>query len=213
MTSFRPPCSIIGITFETTITDAARKGEESLTIICVATAHGGAGKRTDRERLGRHLRLTAERTLGPSWLGWSASLALSPATPKAPPYGNCCLVVVRGSIRYYAGVQLAFATKTLRQLCESQRSAERRFGVRVAEMLQHRLADIAAAKNATDLVAGGPNTVSADPHEHLVLSLSPHYQLVMSANHNSVRTLPDGSVDWSAVARVQILRIEEVAHA
>jgi hypothetical protein len=115
--------------------------------------------------------------------------------------------------RYYAVVRLAFATKSLRQLCESQVRAERRFGVHAARTLQHRLADLMAAENATDIIAGQPRIVAATPHQRMVVQLTRKFEIVLSANHNSVPTLKDGAVDWSSVTRVQILSIEEVARA
>lgn len=91
--------------------------------------------------------------------------------------------------------------------------AERRFGIRMARTLQRRLADITAADNATDLIAGQPRVSPAMPHEHMVIRLTAEFEIVLKANHNSVPTLHDGRVDWGQVSRVQILSIQEVAHA
>jgi hypothetical protein len=56
---------------------------------------------------------------------------------------------------------LAFASKTLREICENEEQAEQRFGKKVTEGLKHRLADLEAVSAAPDLVAGRP------PHQHL----------------------------------------------
>src|SRR5687768_270679 len=98
---------------------------------------------------------------------------------------------------------MAFATRSLRQICESQIRAERKYGVRVARALQHRLADLVAAEDVTELIAGSPRSVAADPHERMVIQLTPQFEIVLAANHNAVPTRANGSVDWSRVTRVQ----------
>lgn len=110
-------------------------------------------------------------------------------------------------------MQLAFATKALRQLCESQMLAERELGLRVARALQSRLADIGAAANVKDLVAGQPRIVPASPHEQLVLRLEDNFEIELKANHNSVPMLTNEAVDWAQVTRVQVLSIKEVHNA
>lgn len=110
-------------------------------------------------------------------------------------------------------MQVAFATKQLRQVCESQVRAERQLGVGVATALQRRLADIVAAGNARDLVAGQPRVVPGSPHEELVLQLADNFEVILKANHNSVAVLENGAVDWAQVTRVQVMSIEEVVHA
>src|SRR5690349_21716962 len=94
-------------------------------------------------------------------------------------------------------MELAFATKPLRRLCESQVFAERRIGIRLARTLRHRLADIAAAENAKDLIAGRPRAIPAMPYEHLIVELDTDFEIVLKANHNSVMTLRSGAVDWA----------------
>jgi hypothetical protein len=43
-------------------------------------------------------------------------------------------------------LDLAFETKLLRTICETQIEAERRYGITVARMLMRRLADLSAAR-------------------------------------------------------------------
>ena len=49
-------------------------------------------------------------------------------------------------------MELAFSTKALRAVCESEERAVRELGVDLASILKRRLADLRAAGNATDLV-------------------------------------------------------------
>ena len=53
-------------------------------------------------------------------------------------------------------MEIAFNTKSLRAICESEAKAKRELGPSVAGILKHRLADLQAAKSANDLVAGQP---------------------------------------------------------
>ena len=82
----------------------------------------------------------------------------------------------------------------------------------MARILQHRLADFAAAECASDLVAGNPSIVLANPEERMVIKLGMDFQIILIANHNKVPKLPSGRVNWAEVTRLQILSIEEIAH-
>jgi hypothetical protein len=84
--------------------------------------------------------------------------------------------------------------------------------VLVGRTLQHRLADIVAADNVKDLVAGQPQVIQTSSYELFVLRLADNFEVVLKANHNSVPTLENGAVNWAQVTRVQVLSVEEVPH-
>lgn len=106
-------------------------------------------------------------------------------------------------------MELAFDTKSLRDLCEKEDKARHELGPDVARKLKHRLADLRAAESVKDLVAGRPReTESANPG-CFVVDLADGFRLAFCANHNNVPLLPTGKVDWAAVNRVRILRIED----
>jgi plasmid maintenance system killer protein len=102
-------------------------------------------------------------------------------------------------------LQLAFANKALRQLCESEARAMRQFGPEVAAKLKGRLADLRAASHVRELVAGRPREL---PGELFAVELCDGYCIVLSSNHNVTPARRDGSVKWDEVRRVQLLRIE-----
>src|SRR5258708_22364381 len=85
--------------------------------------------------------------------------------------------VVRVSDRPVA-VEIAFANKSLRQLCESERRARRSLGPRVAEKLKRRLADLRAANCVKDLVAGRPSELRGDHAGQGALDLGNKLHLV-----------------------------------
>lgn len=105
-------------------------------------------------------------------------------------------------------VELAFATKSLRQLCETRAKADRHFGVAVAGKLRRRLSDLRAATTVNDLVAGKPRELRHRSQPCLAVQLGEGARLVFGPNHPVMPVLPSGDVDWSNVTRVKILRIE-----
>jgi hypothetical protein len=103
-------------------------------------------------------------------------------------------------------LDLAFETKSLRALCESEAKARRMLGGSVAEYLKRRLADLHAATSVLDLVASPPLQVG-DPGL-LAIELGDGYRVVFAANHAVLPTLASGAVDWAAVDPIKLLRIE-----
>jgi len=105
-------------------------------------------------------------------------------------------------------LELAFETKSLRDLCEKEEKARRELGPDVAHKLKHRVADLRAAESVKDLVAGRPReTESANPG-CFVIDLANGSLLAFCANHRKVPLLTSGGVDWARISRIKILRIE-----
>jgi len=102
-------------------------------------------------------------------------------------------------------LHLAFATKALRQLCESEATAKRELGNVAAARLRGRLADLRAAPCASDLVAGHPRALDGDM---MSVALDERFSIVFRANHNATPERSSGGVNWAEVRRVQIVRIE-----
>lgn len=103
-------------------------------------------------------------------------------------------------------VEIAFATKKLRDLCESERMAQRNLGARVAEKLKRRLADLRAATCAKDLIVGQPRELTRNQIE---IKPCDGYRVVLHANHNTIPSSNDGAVDWSQVTRVKVMFVEK----
>jgi hypothetical protein len=106
-------------------------------------------------------------------------------------------------------LELAFANRSLRQLCENEITAQRQFGEKTAKKLRQRLADLRAAPSAKDIVIGrlkGDET--AKPAE-ITVELCNGYSLSFCPNHNSVPELAPSCIDWARVTRIKILRIEK----
>lgn len=105
-------------------------------------------------------------------------------------------------------LELAFAEKPLRQLCENEVIAKRKLGVTVAGKLKRRLADLRAASSVKDLVVGRPRELEGVYQSQMAVDLCDGYRIVFCANHNTVALLESGAINWAMVSRIKILRIE-----
>lgn len=106
-------------------------------------------------------------------------------------------------------MELAFESKELREICQNEQEMVRQLGAALSEALKRRLSDLRAAPSVRDLPAGEPRIVDAGHSECMVINLDRMRRLVFAANHIKNPTAADGSVDWTRVSRIKILRIEE----
>lgn len=102
-------------------------------------------------------------------------------------------------------MELAFESKWLRSICESESEAEREFGLTISQVLKRRLADLRAATSTTDLIVGKPRILD---NEQMIIELSDGYQVVFRANHPDNPVLESGRIDWQRVSRIKIMCIE-----
>ena len=105
-------------------------------------------------------------------------------------------------------MELAFATKSLRSVCESAEEARRKLGSAVSEKLKRRLADLRAAVSAQDLIAGHPCELDGARQRRIALQLTNGYRLLLCPNHSVPPKLESGKLDWAKVSRVKLLRVE-----
>ena len=112
------------------------------------------------------------------------------------------------SWRRFGRLELAFETRWLRTVCESESEAAQEFGPEVAEALRHRLADLRAATSPRDLVAGRLRPLKRTDENLLVVDLNDNYRMVFCSNHPKRQSKKSGRIDWSNVSRVKILRIK-----
>lgn len=102
-------------------------------------------------------------------------------------------------------MELAFDSRALRTMCESETVAKRNLGTKVAETLKHRLGDLRAATSINEVIVGQPRLLDA---EQMVIDLCDGYHIIFSANHPKKPISEDGALDWTKVSRVKILRID-----
>lgn len=114
----------------------------------------------------------------------------------------------RSSPRRADTLELAFDSRSLRSICESEAQAQRELGLSVAEMLKHRLADLRAATSINDLMVGQPRELDSAQINHIVVDLCAGYLMIFCANHPNNPLTESGKIDWPKVSRIKILRIE-----
>jgi len=107
-------------------------------------------------------------------------------------------------------LELAFANKALRHICESQLTAERELGIEIAKKLRARLSDLRAASSIADLVASTTEKLD-QASERMAFALSSTVRIIFCANHVKIPRTRSGEVNWQKVSRIKLLEIE-VAH-
>lgn len=101
-------------------------------------------------------------------------------------------------------MELAFSERSLRHLCESKATADRKLGAKIGERLRRRVADLHAAANVKDLVTGQPQEVAND---HYAIRVVDNWSISFCVNHQTIPRLASGKVDWRKVSRVKIVKI------
>jgi len=132
-------------------------------------------------------------------------LRLDCAEPQVLYPPPCTIDTLRG-VGKAAELEFAYESQELREICEKQARAKDELGDTIADMLRHRLADIDAASNPNELVAGNPRLSNAQ--DSMVVDLCDGYKIVFAPNHANNPMTPQGALDWKRVRSVKILRIE-----
>ncbi len=101
-------------------------------------------------------------------------------------------------------MEVTFATRALRALCEDPASAD--LPAEVVRELPVRLADLRAALSAEDLLVGVTLTAGSPPE--IVLELVEDVVLRCTVAHRVVPQDTAGDVRWGLVRRVKVLAVE-----
>lgn len=104
-------------------------------------------------------------------------------------------------------MDIVFADKGLQALCENWKKQRKRFGANGAKKLQGRLADLVAAANVTELVAGHPHPLKGDRAGQFSLRLHGACRLVFEPTAIPPPSLEDGAISWRDVTSVRIVFI------
>jgi len=107
-------------------------------------------------------------------------------------------------------MEIAFHTRLLRDTCESEARLRQELGAEVGEMLKRRLADLRAAGSIRDVVLGNVKEVPGSRGEGMSIDLCDGYRIVVRANHTRNPQLANGEIDWSAVSRIKLMRIDRL---
>lgn len=104
-------------------------------------------------------------------------------------------------------MDLAFATKGLRQICERESKARSELGPDPAESLHKRLADIEALDALLPELPWLPVMLRTD--KTVAIEFHPGYRLLAVANHGENPLNADGKIDWKLVERIKVIGIEK----
>jgi hypothetical protein len=80
--------------------------------------------------------------------------------------------------------------------------------MKAAKKLRERLADLRAATNISELIAGRPREIEGRRFSYFAVDLANSYRIVLCANHNKVPLLKTGGIDWAKVRRLKVHKIE-----
>ncbi len=106
-------------------------------------------------------------------------------------------------------MELAFETRELRLLCESETEGNLRLGEPAAKDLRARLADLLAANSLGDLPpVGNMREVASADGVYLAMDLSDGKRLCLAVNHATFPRKANGQLDWFKISRLKLLRIE-----
>jgi hypothetical protein len=102
-------------------------------------------------------------------------------------------------------LELAFETKALRDICESEAIAKSKLGAKVADALRRRLSDFRSIDTFDELPFAKPKKNS----NNVTFDLPDGWQLVVSGGHGDNPKLASGKTDWAKVTRLKVTRIEK----
>ena len=108
-------------------------------------------------------------------------------------------------MRAGGGVDIAFQSRSLRDLCENEALLSERFGLAVAAQIAARLADLRAAGSMQDLVLSGLCTPAAGAQ--VTADVGKGLRMSLIANHLQRRDGAIAAPDWSQVTRIKVVTI------
>jgi toxin HigB-1 len=114
------------------------------------------------------------------------------------------------AIQGFDRLEIAFQSRKLRTLCESEAEAAEQYGAPTATQLQHRLADLQAALSVEDLPLGVPEAIVGTSASEMTMQLADKMALVFVPNHVRRRLTDTGDPDWHRIHRIKVIRIEPI---
>ncbi len=106
-------------------------------------------------------------------------------------------------------MEIGFRTSKLAKLCNSATKLRGKYGPRMANLIQQRLTDLAAAETLEVMrhLPGRCHQLTEDLHGLFAVDLVHPDRLVFSPDHDPVPELPGGGVNWSRVTKIEVVGI------
>lgn len=104
-------------------------------------------------------------------------------------------------------MDIDYKTAKLKELCLVTKEADKKLGLNSGKKLRSRLADIEAASNVSELIAGRPHPYTGDKTGLFSLDLHGGHRLLFESLKKPPPTKDDGGIDWSKVDSINIVFI------
>lgn len=107
-------------------------------------------------------------------------------------------------------MEVSFATRKMQKGCSSDKAMRRQWGDRLAQKLQQRLAELAAADSLADIArlpAAHCHELTGDRAGQLSVDLSHPYRLLFAPGNEPIPCKDDGGLDWTKVTKVVVLEV------
>lgn len=104
-------------------------------------------------------------------------------------------------------MNIYYKISKLKKLCLVSKKSEKKLGPQSAKKLRSRLADIDAASNVSELIAGRPHPYTGDKTGLFSLDLHDGNRLIFEPKEEPQPLKDDGSIDWTMVESINIVFI------
>jgi len=107
-------------------------------------------------------------------------------------------------------LEIAFDTKDLRTLIETDRALQSKFGPLYIQV-KSKISDLIAIEKVNELLPETFTVVSFKSIECIrVTNLNGDFEIIFCSNHIKVPAKTNGDTDWSKVKRIKILEIVQI---
>ncbi len=118
--------------------------------------------------------------------------------------------MVKGWARFE--VEIAFATKKLADACNQEKKGNQSWGVRNANRVRQRLAELRAASCLEEISHLPPprrHPLHGDREGQFAVDLVHPFRLIFEPAHDPVPRKPDGGIDLAQVTSILVLEVED----
>lgn len=106
-------------------------------------------------------------------------------------------------------MEITYATKEIRRLCEEEKHQLRQLGKERSRRLKNRLNELRAKGNVSELQLGRPHELTEDRAGQYSVDLDGPRRLLFESTELPPPALPAGGIDWQQVKSIRILGIED----
>jgi plasmid maintenance system killer protein len=110
-------------------------------------------------------------------------------------------------------MEVRFATRSMQKACSSEKEIRRKLGAALAQRLQQRLTELAAADTLDDISRLPParcHELKGNRTGQLSVDLGHPHRLVFEPDHHPIPRKDDGGLDWTNVTKVVVVEICDI---